>query len=204
MYSFNYISYILSLNPLLTPVALAGATAILTRDFSQILAVLFGSFFVIKRLKQREIKSVKDNLFDIVKNSGANYVGRSNLDERALGYDVRRKVLIVALTVDGVSRTREYPISTVRDVSWEIPGFQQNKIYGRASFNTTLQVGVENFKAQRRAIATTGLQIELADIDTPILNINLDADRRRMERWMEILRQAMEGVLQTPEKQTYV
>lgn len=190
--------YVLTKNPMLAAFGLAGVSILVTRDPKISFAVLV--LFVIFGLSLRKSASREDKNSRIQQmvSRGADFISFSKRDDKVLGYDVDRKMLIIEFEAKARHELLERPISRVRNVKWEIPGSNQIKTFGNVGFSGATDVAIHNIKDSFAVINSAGLTIQLADVDRPTVKINLDADQRRMVKWLEILQQAMDGELQKP------
>lgn len=86
--------------------------------------------------------------------------------------------------------SKVYDFADVRGwkTSIETPG----RIYGGPSVAGVLSTSGSNSRMRREAIENTGLFIEVKDIDHPVWRIPM-FDKKQQQRWMEILRQVVNG-----------
>ncbi|MGU3479529.1 hypothetical protein [Methylobacterium sp. D48H] len=192
--------YIFATNPMLTAFGLAGGTIIITRDPKPAIVVLVLFVLVGLTLKSSLSKQEKDSKVQRMISRGADYISSSKRDKKVLGYDVDRGMLIIEFGGRGRNELHEWPISRVRHVKWEIPGSNRIKSFGPIGLDAATSLAIHNVKDIYAVAHGAGLTIQLADIDRPIVKINLDADQRRMVKWLEILQQAMDGELQKPDR----
>lgn len=198
MLNLQMAKYIFAKNPILTASGLGGATILATRDPKTAIAVLilFALWGLI--LKKSLNRETKDMRIQRVASRGADFISFSGRDDTVLGYDVDRSMLIIEFGGKTRHELLEWPISRVRRVSWEIPGSNRIETFGSVGLNAATGVAIHNIKDMYAVANGAGLTIQLADIDRPTVKINLDADQRRMKKWLEIMSQAMDGDLEKP------
>jgi hypothetical protein len=86
-----------------------------------------------------------------------------------------------------------YPFSKIRD--WETNITTGGLTTYAPTATSALAATADNFRQQRENRANTGLFLNMKDVDHPRWHIEFDPKdvQRQLERWMEILRQEING-----------
>jgi hypothetical protein len=126
-------------------------------------------------------------LDDLMTRIAGGKIGRSETD---------RKGGAVLAVHDGVllhfdhgamrSRITEIPLALVRSYQWDIPGYDRH-------LSPSLMAMAANAKGKSDAEASSGLFIEIADIDVPYLHVK-STNEKFLRKWCEILTQEIDAV----------
>jgi hypothetical protein len=112
------------------------------------------------------------------------------LDRTGLAVSVKEKKLLI--TSGG--RQHIYGLESIRGYKWRMNEADQFFIAGKASASAQINTGLKNRSLKKDAYRNSGIFVEVADIDTPVLQIRY-SNEAELRRSVEILQQFMDGTL---------
>ncbi len=111
------------------------------------------------------------------------------LDGTGHGVNVKEKKLLI--TSNG--RQHIYGLESVRGFKYGMDGADQIYFSGKG-VQANINAGLKNRSLKKDAYKSSGIFVEVADIDTPVLQIRY-SNEADMRRSVEILQQFMDGTL---------
>lgn len=106
--------------------------------------------------------------------------------------------LLDANHYSGKSSSKIYNRSQIREISWQIDGWEYVHDYRPLA---VLDNAVNKREAKHQAYKDSGIFIKMADIDHPTWQIRFSS-KPLLERNYEIIHQFMDGILPAPQEQT--
>lgn len=111
------------------------------------------------------------------------------LDNTGHAVNVKEKKLLVM----SKGRKRIYELENIRGVKYGMDGASQFYLSG-GGVSQHINTGLKNRSLKKDAYDTSGIFIEVADIDNPVLQIKYSSEAE-LRRSVEILQQFMDGTL---------
>ena len=87
-----------------------------------------------------------------------------------------------------------YGSESIRGFKYGMDGADQIYLTGKASLGTSVNTALKNRSMRKDAYESSGIFVEVADIDTPVLQIRYSSETD-MRRSVEILQQFLDGTL---------
>lgn len=112
------------------------------------------------------------------------------LDETGHAVNVKEKRLLVMSN----GRKHVYELKDIRGFKYGMDGADQFYLTGTVGVSARINTGLKNRSLKKDAYNTSGIFIEVADIDTPVLQIKYSKEAE-LRRSVEILQQFMDGTL---------
>jgi len=109
-----------------------------------------------------------------------------------VGYAVNVKEKKLLITSGG--RRHIYGLESIRGFKYRMDGADQVYLTGKHGISSHINTGLKNRSLKKDAFNNSGIFIEVADVDTPILQIKYSSEAD-MRRSVEILQQFLDGVL---------
>ena len=137
-------------------------------------------------------------MLDALASRGATHIGFSASDSRAIGYDAKARMLLLGRFDSGIPVVEEVYGDQVTSVSWSRPEVGAVPVMAMHNPAAVMQANAANAANHRRAIAESGLKIELAVRHLQFFAVTLDGDADRMKAWAELIEQARTGRVPVP------
>ena len=112
------------------------------------------------------------------------------LDGTGYGVNVKENKLLI--TSNG--RQHIYGLDEVRGFKYSMNGADQIYLTGKHGVSSHINTGLKNRSLKKEAFNSSGIFVEVADIDTPVLQIKYSSEVD-MRRSVEILQQFLDGTL---------
>ena len=152
-----------------------------------VIAMFIFSFSSVKIPTVNSSQSIK-GLNSIPENLSYRYY----LDNTGIAFDIENKnIYLLGSTEDHLIIRKTYNVSMIRDYSASYGG--ATKYYG-----SDLETTMVNLRNKKETYEQSGLFINVADIDHPQWQIKF-SDEKLLLRYVEILKQFMEGTLPQPQ-----